>query len=437
MKITNSIKMTALSAIVSTLIVGCGGGSDDTSTVVIPPNSTPTVVNSVLTGTFVDVPVQGLAYKTLSQSGFTDAKGKFNYLAGEEIEFMLGDLSLGKGSADALVTPYTISDDNDTATNIALLLQNFDSDRTNNTLLDLSKLRDYNFTANDFNLSATTATIKAKIDTLFADNDFASYRDASNNSVIDATTVKSNMDAFITSNSIVYDKKFTQAYLGSHVFYSRVDGTPDLFETRFIDGKVQAVGGNNIVQTTYELKDGKLIQLYIGNGIRFKISYVITSISGTSITVLATVIESTGLTAETAVGSIKSEIIYTNKVAAKNAAKALFVQSGFSQSYLNNTVFYKSTTQYPQYINKYIDGKIYFAGDEGTQGWNTTFGTASSSTYSLNNGVINATFSTGENVTSKIIEVTDTYVKVLSKLVGSTLQREEIWYTSKAAAELE
>ncbi len=203
--------------------------------------------------------MQGLGFKTPSQSGFTDASGNFKYLAGEEIEFTLGNLSLGKGTVGALITPYTIADNNDTATNIALMLQNFDGNRSDNGVLDLSKLKDYNFTSSDFNLSATTATVEAKIDILFADNSFSSFRDTTNNNVIDATTVKSNMDTYINTNSINFDKKFTQAYLDNTDFYATDDLGPLIM--RFDNGQLYYAGDS------YEDDNGQVVQGAGWNGI--------------------------------------------------------------------------------------------------------------------------------------------------------------------------
>ena len=98
-------------------------------------NSGGSTTNTAETGIFVDAPVMGLHYKTDTQDGYTDAKGTFKYESGEKVEFFLGDLSLGKVEAGAMITPYTLAgveDGNDAsehATNIALLLQNLDLHR--------------------------------------------------------------------------------------------------------------------------------------------------------------------------------------------------------------------------------------------------------------------------------------------------------------------
>ena len=171
---------------------GCGGGG----------SSSGSTTSTTQTGTFADAPVKGLAYKTPTQSGFTDASGHFKYVAGENVEFKLGNLTLGNGKAGAFVTPYTISENNTTATNIALVLQNFDGNRSNTGVLDLSKLKDYNFTADDVNLSADSTAVKNTISDMLVTAGFAQYRDDSNNTVIDAKVAKAAMDNYIKTNAI-------------------------------------------------------------------------------------------------------------------------------------------------------------------------------------------------------------------------------------------
>lgn len=298
MKTKNSMKILALSVVTSALFVGCG--SNDS-------NNTPQTPPPALTGTFVDAPVAGLAYKTATQSGFTDANGKFKYKAGEDVEFKLGNLFLGKGKAGALLTPYTVSENNTTATNIALVLQNFDTSRNNAGVLDLSSLKDANLS--DVNLSVSVAQMETKINNLFSDPRFATKY--SGVVVLDATHVKSAMDTSIKDNSTKHDKKFTQAYL-------------------------------------------------------------------------------------------------------------------------DKTVFYKSSGEYPEYKNQYKDGKIYFAGDESNGSWDDSF-TNASSTYTIVNGNINAVFSDGVKVTIKIIDITDSSITV-EETDATMATRTSIWYTSKEAA---
>lgn len=212
-----------LALVLSMGLSGCGGGGGGSST------TTPTTNNSnnssALTGTFADAPVQGLYYKTTTQSGFTDADGHFKYLAGEKVEFKLGNLILGKGVAGVLVTPYTISENNDTATNIALLLQNFDGNRSNSKVLDVSKLKDANFT--DVNLSVSTDDMETKINNLFNNPRFSSYI---SEPVIDASKAKTVMDNYIKAQQTNYIYKLKESDLSG---YELVVSITSLGTTKF------------------------------------------------------------------------------------------------------------------------------------------------------------------------------------------------------------
>lgn len=195
MKIKSLVQTMALSAVASLMLIGCGGGSD----------STP--VDTTQTGTFVDAPVKGLRYITATQNGYTNDSGEFSYKSGETVEFRLGNLSLGTVTAGELITPYTIagdtniSDPSDKATNIAMLLQSFDGNRSNTAMLDVSKLQDANLS--DINISATVSDMTTKIANKFADNSFSQYRDTTNNTPVDATTAKNAMKAYVEAKQIV------------------------------------------------------------------------------------------------------------------------------------------------------------------------------------------------------------------------------------------
>jgi hypothetical protein len=166
-----------------------------------------------------------LSYKTATQNGYTDEDGIFKYKNGETIEFKLGTLSLGSVTAGNLITPYTmagdvnISNPSNKATNIALLLQNFDVNRSDTSILDLANLKDYNFS--DINLSATPASIEAKLITLLATGSFQLLIDQLNHNLKDATAVNNDMKNFIQQNYLKYDKKFTLDYVKGKTLYAK------------------------------------------------------------------------------------------------------------------------------------------------------------------------------------------------------------------------
>jgi len=214
-------------------LVGCGGGGS---------NSSGATATATKTGVFADAPVEGLSYSTATQSGFTNAQGQFKYKAGETVTFKLGTLTLGKGKAGAFVTPYTISDNNTTAaTNIAMVLQNFDGNRSNTQVLNLSKLKDFNFTADtntrDINISAAPSALQNKLATLLSTASFQKHVDDVKHDLITETKVKQNMDDYIhkyetehqkvttpipstTGNIVPYTQSFTQTSPDGKMIYT-------------------------------------------------------------------------------------------------------------------------------------------------------------------------------------------------------------------------
>jgi hypothetical protein len=70
------------------------------------------VVEPVLTGYFTDSAVEGLTYKTDTQSGVTDLNGAFTYQAGETIAFSIGAFMLGESATAApKMTPLDLIPD--------------------------------------------------------------------------------------------------------------------------------------------------------------------------------------------------------------------------------------------------------------------------------------------------------------------------------------
>lgn len=95
------------------LLAGCGGDGGQ----------------GMVSGVFVDSAVEGVSYTTSSGgSGTTDSAGTLNYLPGDTITFSIGDLVLGSGTGQALMTPADISASSDEELNIARFLQSIDDD---------------------------------------------------------------------------------------------------------------------------------------------------------------------------------------------------------------------------------------------------------------------------------------------------------------------
>ena len=107
--------------LLASLLNGCGGGGGSGSS-----------ASNASWGTFIDSPVQGLAYQTPSQQGFTDEQGRFKYLPGESVTFRIGTLDLPSVSAKEKITPLDVAGTNDInhsmVTNLLVLLQSLDTD---------------------------------------------------------------------------------------------------------------------------------------------------------------------------------------------------------------------------------------------------------------------------------------------------------------------
>ncbi len=226
--------------------------------------------NSVKIGVFADAIVQGVSYKTATQSGYTDEKGRFKYLEGESVEFKLGNLSLGDAKASSFVTPYDMSDNNTTAINIALILQNFDSNRSNKDILNLSKLKEYQFTLANINLSGNTLDLENQLAGMLATSDFQNYVDEIDHNLIVSTTVKNNMDDCLkeykngnsndNSNSSNKSNKFNPPEWIQGTWMDRV--TEPLIPTgwRFTKDDVYSIIVNNSVSALDSIKAGDTIE---------------------------------------------------------------------------------------------------------------------------------------------------------------------------------
>ena len=108
--------------LISVFNISCGedGGDED------DPAITPE------TGIFLDAPVGGINYQTLTQSGVTDAQGNYLYLPGETVTFSIGDIVFPSAIAAPVVTPLDMIGATDitdvSVINIIRLLQSLDVD---------------------------------------------------------------------------------------------------------------------------------------------------------------------------------------------------------------------------------------------------------------------------------------------------------------------
>lgn len=89
--------------------------------------------SDTIKGQFKDSFVEGLKFDTPTQSGLTDSAGSFTYRKGEIVTLSLGGVVLGSTPGAELITPINLvpgaqDENNETALNIARLLQSLDLD---------------------------------------------------------------------------------------------------------------------------------------------------------------------------------------------------------------------------------------------------------------------------------------------------------------------
>lgn len=126
-----ALMATALAA--AAALTACGGGSSPTSATVTPQ-----------VATFIDSPVEGLAYQSASRRGLTDRNGNFPYTPGETVTFSIGNMVLGSVTPTGnKVTPLQIVPGASSAadarvTRILRTLQTLDSDGDLNNGIQIS-----------------------------------------------------------------------------------------------------------------------------------------------------------------------------------------------------------------------------------------------------------------------------------------------------------
>jgi para-nitrobenzyl esterase len=63
----------------------------------------------LLTGYFMDGPVEGLRYNTATQSGYTGVDGSFQYAEGETVRFYIGSVLIGQAMGTSEITPFDLA----------------------------------------------------------------------------------------------------------------------------------------------------------------------------------------------------------------------------------------------------------------------------------------------------------------------------------------
>ena len=142
-------------------LTGCSGGGGGTAST--DPNFT-----TVLKGVFADAPVNGVDYKTATQSGVTSGGGSFNYVAGETVTFSIGNTTLGSKAAKAVITPVDLVSGatNETDPTVVKMVQLILSLADNKTAANLTigaTKRNAMKTAADFDFTKSQTLFEADI----------------------------------------------------------------------------------------------------------------------------------------------------------------------------------------------------------------------------------------------------------------------------------
>jgi para-nitrobenzyl esterase len=112
---------------------GGGGGGDDP------------VAPQMVSGIFVDAPVQGLRWESKELSGVTDAAGTYQYLDGDPVKFSIGDIYLGESTGYTVIIPVDIvpgadNIDNATVLNIARMILTLDDDADSSNGIEITQV---------------------------------------------------------------------------------------------------------------------------------------------------------------------------------------------------------------------------------------------------------------------------------------------------------
>jgi hypothetical protein len=101
-KRTRMVLIIVMNALFSLLlgVTGCSQGGGGPA--VFKPEGT------YQTGFFVDSPVEGLQYHTITWDSTTDSEGTFYYQNGEQITFSIGGVVLGRTTARGIITPVDL-----------------------------------------------------------------------------------------------------------------------------------------------------------------------------------------------------------------------------------------------------------------------------------------------------------------------------------------
>lgn len=230
--------LTALGLAAMVSACGGGGGGDAAAP------SSPTV----LTGYFKDSSVEGLSYQTTTQSGTTGANGQFSYVAGEEVHFSIGGVTLGSATGDEILTPVSLVEGGSSSSPAVINMVRFlmmldsDGDPTNGISINIPAETASGWTITNFasdSFAADVSQIVADVAVVYDDIEV---------SLPNETTAQTHMESTLRC-------AYSGAYMGT--FDSDTDPAEDgVFGVvaRASDGKIIGYGYNNLYNLDFSLE---------------------------------------------------------------------------------------------------------------------------------------------------------------------------------------
>lgn len=222
-----NINALSLSAVCAFLLVGCGGSSST-------PSSDTDSEATVLTGVFVDSPVEGTTFATQTQSGSTNALGEFSYLATEQVTFSIGLTQFPAAIAAPQVSPVDMAalsgDSTATTTNIARLLQSLDEDGNPDNGITIPQAAAAVSDSINFDLSIEEfendpAVINLVANSGSVNTELISAEDATAH--LESTLGNGGSSNVVTEGQIVTLEQFTATIVGTSAILLNDDGSRD------------------------------------------------------------------------------------------------------------------------------------------------------------------------------------------------------------------
>ena len=144
------------------ILTACGGGG----------GSSPSGSN-VQKGVFIDSAVEGITFKTATQSGTTESTGVFNYLPGEIVSFYIGDILIGSAQGQAQLTPLefvpgAVDETDPQVTNILRFVQSLDSDNNPDNGITISSMVATQAVGQSLDFSLATAAFETVAEALIS-----------------------------------------------------------------------------------------------------------------------------------------------------------------------------------------------------------------------------------------------------------------------------